>query len=351
MNNSIKNINKIYENVLLYNFFNVILYYNITLAIHKVIITLLTMKVGKIKSYINLGLYGVILGMILVVNSVFAQQSSVYSMYAFNRLAHNPAYAGSQDQLNITAVHRRQWENFQGAPVTSTFSMHKFVKDKAIGLGFWASSDKIGVHKDTRVYAAYAYKIKMNTGILSMGIQAGFNRISSDYSELNMKNPDAVLSGYRVDFNPNFGSGMYYSTNSFYIGLSAPYLINNKLKVEEVISEAKEARYYFLTAGKVFKISEEVKMMPSTLVRVQEGNATGVDVGLNFIFKNLLTVGAVYRSQDALVGLMQMELSQNLSMGYSYDYTTSDIQRYSNGSHEFLLNYRIPYTKLCHTYF
>ncbi|MFP4091907.1 MAG: PorP/SprF family type IX secretion system membrane protein, partial [Cyclobacteriaceae bacterium] len=169
--------------------------------------------------------------LIILSGEVAAQQNAIYSNFMFNRLAINPAYAGSQDQLNVTAIHRRQWENFEGAPSTSAFSAHKYIKDKNIGLGVMASSDQIGIHRDNRLYLVYAYKIKMKAGTLSMGLQGGFSRLSSDFSQLNLRSDrDAMMSGMRSDFNPNFGTGVYFSNANVFAGVSVPYLINNRLE-------------------------------------------------------------------------------------------------------------------------
>lgn len=295
-----------------------------------------------------------LIGLLLLPSlSVNAQQSPIYSHFMFNRLAINPAYAGSQDQLNITALHRRQWQNFEGAPTTSAFSAHKYIKKKNIGVGMLASSDQIGIHTDNRLYLVYAYKIKMKSGTLSMGLQGGFSRINSDFSKLNLQSEkDVLMSGYRSDFNPNFGSGVYFSNQHFFAGFSIPYMLNNKLNsVGEAVSQAQEARYYLLTSGVVLDISREVKVIPSALFRIQEGNAVGMDLNANMVLSDILTIGASYRTENAVSAIMGLNFSENLSMGYSYDINTSDIGRYSDGTHEFMVNYRIPYSKLCHTYF
>jgi type IX secretion system PorP/SprF family membrane protein len=282
-----------------------------------------------------------------------AQQSSIYSNFMFNRLAINPAYAGSQDQLDVTAVHRRQWENFEGAPTTSAFSAHKYLKKKNIGVGLMASSDQIGIHTDNRLYLVYAYKIETKAGVLSLGLQGGFSRLNSDFSRLNLRSErDAMMSGVRSDFNPNFGAGAYFSNDRFFAGFSVPYLVNNQLEgTTEAMAQAQEARYYMLTTGVVLDLNQDLKLVPSALFRIQEGNATGIDLNTNLVIKDILTVGLSYRSEMALTGLMSINLSDQLSLGYAYDLTNTDIGRYSNGSHEFVLNFRIPYSKRCHTYF
>lgn len=297
--------------------------------------------------------YALLVFTLLITFHVNAQQSPIYSHFMFNRLAINPAYAGSQEQLNVTALHRRQWENFEGAPTTSAFSAHTYLKEKNVGIGMMASSDQIGIHSDNRLYLMYAYKIKMKTGTLSMGLQGGFSRLHSDFTKLNLRSErDAVMTGYRSDFNPNFGTGLYFSNQKMFAGFSIPYLLNNKLSNSaEVLSEAKEARYYLLTTGIVLDLSKDVKVVPSALFRIQEGNAVGMDINTNVVLSDILTIGATIRTEYAASVLMGLNFSENLSLGYSYDLNTSDIGQYSDGTHEFMVNYRIPYSKRCHAYF
>jgi type IX secretion system PorP/SprF family membrane protein len=300
------------------------------------------------------GLLSIFLLLYIAYNNVaIAQQNPVFSQYMFNGLAINPAYAGNQDQFSATALYRKQWDNFQGAPSTQTLSAHSSVKNKNIGVGLLAARDQIGIHNDTRVYLSYAYKIKMRVGTLAMGVQGGFNNLYSDYTQLNLKSEkDVLMTGTSNSFNPNFGTGLFYSTQTAYAGFSIPYIVNGKLKrASDVIEQGKQARYYFLTAGKVFTLNHNLKFKPSTLLRIQEGNATNVDINASLILDDIITVGVSYRSNDAVVGMFEMELTDKLRFGYAYDYTTSDIGQYANGSHEFMVNFRIPQHHKCHTYF
>lgn len=286
----------------------------------------------------------------------YAQQRPVYSQYMFNGLALNPAYAGSQKQFTATAVYRDQWVNFDGAPTTKTFSAHSGFAKKKIGLGFMVASEEIGVHKDLSLYAYYSYKIVMRKGVLSMGLQAGFNNLQSDFGKLTLEDPsDIFLSTNLQKFNPNFGTGLFYSTDRAYIGLSVPYIVNNKVvntKVDDYESLAREARYYFLTAGKVFDLSHRLKVKPSALLRAQEGAPLGIDLNANLIIDDIVNLGGSYRSGDSMIFLFELKLNENFRFGYAYDYVTSDLGAYTNGSHEIMLNYSINLTPTpCHTYF
>lgn len=291
---------------------------------------------------------------LLTSSDLFAQQRPVFSQYMFNGLVLNPAYAGNQPQLNISLLHRDQWVNVEGAPKTSTLIAHSALKERPVGIGMLVSRDKIGVHDDYSIYASYAYKLNIGIGTLSMGLQAGFNYMVSDFSQLTTIDPDDPLFYGTVSrFSPNFGTGAFFNNKTTYAGISVPYLINNEVyDKEDIISEAREARYYFITGGHIFTLSPMVKIKPSGLIRVQEGQPLGIDLNANVFLDDVLNVGASYRSGDAVILLFELALNKNLSFGYAYDHTLSRIRNYTDGTHEFMLTFKKALGKEpCHAYF
>jgi type IX secretion system PorP/SprF family membrane protein len=283
-----------------------------------------------------------------------SQEKTVYTQYMFNMLAINPAYAGSQNILNATAYYRKQWVGLDGAPNTQTFSIHSATKKKKIGLGVFAMRDGIGVHSEVNFYTCYAYKIKLTRkSILSMGLQAGFNNLSSDYKRLTLADPDDPNFADKAKFSPNVGAGLYYYlANKAYIGFSVPYLIKNRVLPKSINSLGKQARYYFLSAGYVMNLNQDIKLKPSTLIRYEEGAPLGMDLNANFILKEVVNIGGSYRSGDAASLIMLLQLTPRWQLGYAYDFTTSGLNRFSRGSHEILLNYRVNlFPEKCATYF
>lgn len=297
-----------------------------------------------------------IVGFILFSLHGQAQQRPIFSQYMFNMLAINPAYAGNQKQLSVTAMSRHQWINFDGAPNTQTLSSHSNFRDKKIGLGVVLYHETIGVHSDIGAYFSYAYQINLKKGMLSLGLQGGLNQLASDYTKLKSNafgGGDPTLRRYK-SLNPNFGTGAFYSTKASYVGFSVPYLVNNKVMraTDAVGASSTEKRYYFLTAGHVIDVSNSFKLMPSFLVRGQERAPLGFDASLNFFLDDILNVGLSYRNHDAITTMFQLTLNENFSFGYAYDYTISSLGDYARGTHEIMINYRIKLTTApCHSYF
>lgn len=298
---------------------------------------------------------GLLFFVIVIVSMGYAQQRPLQSLYMFDPLLINPAYAGTHVQLSGTAIYRNQWVNFDGAPKTFTASAHSGFYKARVGLGVIVGNDKIGVHSDNSFYGIYSYKIHLskrkNSGVVSFGLQAGFNSLKSDYFKTNPR--DGAEIGVLSKFNPNFGAGVFFRNAQAYAGLSVPYLLNNKTldvidaEFDTVLDVAgKQQRYYYLMGGFSKTIAPNVKWMPSTLIRVQENAPLSFDINNMFVLHDVVGLGFSYRLDDSVVGLFELQINDNFHVGYAYDITTSDIRLYSNGSHEIMINYRIKITRI-----
>lgn len=284
---------------------------------------------------------------LLIVEDSRAQQRPVMSTYHFNPMVLNPAIAGRLNQLSITALNRNQWVNIDGAPSFQSFIVHNAFKENQIGGGLIFTSDKVGVHNDIGLFGAYAYKIRMSKGVLSFGLQGGFNSRKSDFTQLNIRDQnDPFLSGSPKTFNPNFGTGVYWQDTKSYISLSVPFILTPQAFDIETDSpiEATEVRHYYLYAGTAFKLDEHERFLlnPSFLIRVPERGPVGWDLNANLIIDKKIYTGVSWRSGDSIILLLQLILNDNFRVGYGYDIITSALTRYSKGSHEIMLNYRIP---------
>ncbi len=275
-----------------------------------------------------------------------AQQRALTSTYPFNGLLLNPAYAGSLNVLSVIAVHREQWINIDGAPTYQALTAHSSFNDNRVGVGFQATRDVVGATEAVSVYGSYAYKIKTSFGILAMGLQGGFDSRRSDFTQITVLDPtDALLNGVVSRMTPNFGVGIYFANPHLYAGFSSPYVLENKtMNLQEgqtAISESRESRYYYGTGGIILPLSQNIKISPSVLMRMQEANRMSFEFTGMIIFDGIAYAGVGVRNSGDLVFLGQLLLNENLRVGYAYDATTSDLSQQTAGSHEILVNYRI----------
>lgn len=284
----------------------------------------------------------------LVSYAGYSQQHPMLSQYMFNGLILNPAYAGSKDYVSTGLVYRKQWVEFDGAPETQTAFIHGPLRNKKVGLGFSLINDKIGVTNRTDAYGSYAYHIKAGKGKFAMGLQAGISYYRAKLSDLIYwdKNDPVFAEDIQSNILPNAGVGIYYYERIFYAGISVPHLLSYdpqrslSFDIEKV---PHQVRHYFLSTGYVAEINDDFKIKPSVLVKYVADAPVEFDLNCNFLFANTFWIGASYRTGDAIVGIVEYQISPRMRLGYSYDATLSDLKDHSSGSHEIMLGYDFGY--------
>jgi type IX secretion system PorP/SprF family membrane protein len=265
-----------------------------------------------------------------------------------NEVTINPAYAGSHDVGSTTALHRNQWVNMAGAPVTYSFNAHTPtpIQGEKVGLGLSVVNDKIGIMHNFTFFGMYSYRLTINQNSnLQLGLQAGFINYKYEFGLLSPKNSGDInfASGTISSFNVNFGTGAYYFTDKFYLGISMPKLINNKATHGGEIL-AKQARHLFITSGYVLDISPAIKLKPSVLYKYTKAAPMELDITGNLIFNDVLWTGLSWRSFDSIDILLGIQATKQLHIGYAYDFTTTQLTDYHDGSHEILVNYRLNFS-------
>lgn len=279
--------------------------------------------------------------------TINAQQAPMYTHYMYNTLMVNPAYAGSRDALTITALHRSQWVDFKGAPVTQTLSMHAPLNSEHIALGLSVLNDKIGPTNNTSVVADFAYIMKVSEKAkFALGLSGGVNIFQADLNTLYLddQNDPVFLNNLSNKTTPNFGFGAYYSRERFYTGISVPNLLQNSYsEISQVNGNtliAKEQRHYFFIAGGLMHLGRNLDFKPTTFVKVTAGAPVQADLTASFIIMKKLLVGAMFRTGDAFGGLVGLNITDQLHLGYSYDWSYGlRTSKYNQGSHEVVLRY------------
>lgn len=295
----------------------------------------------------------VIITFILAIGAekVMAQQEAMYTQYMFNTLAINPAYAGSRNVTSATALYRSQWVGIKGAPKTATFTMDAPIDDKKIGLGLQVYNDRLGITNTSGGIISYAYRIRMSKGTLALGLQGGVSQYRADFANVDLgsdASPDLAFSNNVNKALLDFGVGVYYSTDKFYLGLSSPQLLNNKLTnltVEGNNGYTGQDMHLFLATGYVFPVGEDLHLKPSVLVKYVKGAPIEADINGTVWIKDVLGLGAMYRTKADVSALVEFQVSPQIRIGYSYDHSTTKLVSYNSGSHEIMLRYEFGFTK------
>lgn len=275
-----------------------------------------------------------------------AQQDPLYSQYMFNMLAVNPAYAGSADILTTMILSRHQWVGFTGAPSTQTLLAHTPLKARGVSLGFSMLNDRIGPTRQTGAYVDFAYRIRTGKDTrLAFGLKGGANLYQADLAALRTVDPDAANASVSGELLPNFGFGILWHSPTYYVGLSTPKLLQNEIDAIPAagIVTAVERRHWFLTAGYVLPLDRSIKFRPSLMARMVDGAPLSIDVNANFLFRERIWLGAMYRVGNAFGVLGQYQVNDQLRIGYAFDLTTTRIGAYNAGTHEVMLNYDLRF--------
>ncbi|HET8754282.1 MAG TPA: type IX secretion system membrane protein PorP/SprF [Salinimicrobium sp.] len=270
-----------------------------------------------------------------------AQQDPMYTQYMYNMSVVNPAYAlDDLGILQIGGIYRNQWAGIEGAPETANFFAHTGLSDR-VEAGISIVHDEIGgIVKENNIYADVAYVLPMNeTTKLSFGVKGGVTFFDADLTSLTTTDPNDPAMQNISEVFPNFGVGAYLFGENYYVGLSAPNIFTSKhLENETGLARLGEENiHYFLTGGYVFDLNPNLKLKPAFMMRAVTGAPLSVDITANFLLYNRFEAGIAYRLDAAVSGLVNFRVTPELRIGYAYDYTTSNLGDYNDGTHEIMV--------------
>ncbi len=317
---------------------------------------------------------------ILIAGGLAAQQRPYYTQYILNNYLINPAVAGIENYWDMKISHRMQWVGLQDAPVTTYLTLHGPLKKAAYsndnatsfrtpgenprganywrnytapdphhGVGFTMLNDKTGPLNRFAAYGTYAYHLGLSpTTSLSAGVSAGFTNMSLDASKLNFGtitvDPAVAGSGLINTIKPDISAGLWLYSADYFIGLSAQQIIPQQIAFSDntvYLERGKLVPHLFFSAGMRFQLSDDVSFLPSTLIRYVSPLPIGFDVNAKFQYQDLIWAGASYRYQDGIAGMVGLNISRTINVGYSYDLQTSQLNTVSRGTHEILIGFLI----------
>lgn len=286
--------------------------------------------------------WGLLVFILAICVTAHGQQRPMYSQYMFNMLNINPAYAGSRGVLSTTALYRDQWVGIPGAPKTSSFSVDMPLRENKMGLGIQFYDDRLGIQRSTGLNASYALRIQLSeSGTLSLGVQAGLLNYRANYSEVRtFQANDPTFTQNINGFLPAAAAGVYYNSDQFYIGFSTPALLQTKLSNDntaDVSSATGKDLHLYLASGFVANLGEDLALKPSILVKAVSGAPLEYDLNANLWIQNTIALGFSYRTGDAYVGMLELQMNQQFRLGYAYDKTFSNLGSFNSGTHELML--------------
>jgi len=293
-----------------------------------------------VRTYSKLGF---LLGSFLLIGSLtYGQLEPQYTQYMYNIGSFNPGYVGSVEQAEIAGLYRAQWIDIDGAPRTLRFGANIPMANGKNGLGFNVISDQLGPTSQTFFDVSYSYQIKFSEDTyLSFGIDAGGGILDIDFTKGSFQETEPLLNSTTVfnKFYPTVGAGMFLYSDDWYLGASAPNFLTGITKDEEIEALFNDRIQVNFIGGVVFELSDRLKFKPAFLASFFEGLPLRLDISANFLINDIFTVGAGYRIDNAVSGLAGFQVSSGMFLGYAYDYNTTSLGQYNQGSHEIILKF------------
>jgi type IX secretion system PorP/SprF family membrane protein len=279
------------------------------------------------------------LGVFISLN-YFAQQDEQSSLYMFNSLQFNPAYAGSRGALNASLIHRSQWVGLEGAPTTQFLSLHTPFARNSMGAGMHVSHDTRGATSRTSAFGDLSYSIPFGPRRkhrINIGLSGGIDAMNVSFKKLVGDEADP----FKVDasqINFNAGAGVYYYSKNAYVGLSMPRMLNTDWTMGTTASLVK--RHFFLAAGWVKPLNSVTDLKLSTLIKIVQNAPITVDLNANVFFYKSFWIGGMYRYNESAGVNIAYQFQEKWMFGYAYDFVFNGLRNTGlGGTHEIMLTY------------
>ncbi len=286
-----------------------------------------------------------ILIFVISVQTAFAQQIPLLSQYTFNKYLYNPAAAGAQDRFEILTGYRNQWTGFEGAPQTASFTVQGPLGQGSC-IGGDVYSDRIGATSELGFHLTYAYQVRLTNDIRwSFGLQAGAAQFSIDGTQLNTYEPNdqVVPLNMTSAMMADASFGTYLFSDRFFAGASVQHLAGSSILFSNDFPEDQVGllvRHLVLMGGLKLDAGEKLAVEPSVMLRAVTGAPLQIDFSSRLIYDSKYWFGLTYRTRAAWIAMVGFDVSDHFILGYAFDYATTELQSFSDGTHEIILGWK-----------
>lgn len=269
---------------------------------------------------------------------ISAQQDPNFSLYNFNMNLLNPAYAGSEDSRGLTFAYRKQWLGNPDAPksMSATYS-RELGKNLGLALNFY--SDKFLISNRVNFSSDFSYNIQLQENTrLYMGLRLGGSFFNVELTKVVTPVPDPLLSSDINAFNLHVGFGAYLVDTKYYVTVSTPNFIKEKVKDRPNIET--ENTNFYMGGGYHIDLNEDLVLTPRIMMRLMGTFENTYDVGASLDYQEKLTFGTNYRIDEMVTLYGLIDVVESLRFGVSYDITTSNLSIFnSDGSLDLIIRY------------
>ena len=281
--------------------------------------------------------------LLFIVQLSCGQQDVQHTQFMWDQSAINPAYVGFKESLSANLFLRQQWVGIDGAPKSEYVSAHTPIMNRQGGVGFAVLHDRLGISNQLQAMVQGAYNLRMKKGYLRLGLRMQWTNWSMRYNDTNpdQQADDFIPQADLSEHGYNGGFGAMYHTKDFYIGISAPRLLENQWQFTSTGGQTglmTESRHFYFMGGKAFKFNPNLIFKPAVMVRYVDGAPMQYDLNASLFINDTFWVGASYRWTDSIDVLFEYAVTREMRIGYAFDWTISRMRNHL-GTHELFVGF------------
>jgi len=266
------------------------------------------------------------------------QDFPLHTQYMYNKAAINPAVVGVKGKISLLLMHRSQWVNVEGAPISTDLAFEYPLEKAAFGLG--VQYDQLGPVTKYTGNLQFSYNLELNfSTFLSLGVAAGIYNRELDLNKLKIYDPTESIFNEDLkvtDFNVGVGAFVY--SEIWYFGVSVPNL-NLQRQYKSLELYDKHLLHAYAMGGYNIEVNRDMTLQPSFLVRYVDQMPISADLSVNMQWNESFTTGLAYRLNAAYSLLVGFNVSRQLHIGYAFDWDQNPIYKENYGSHEIFIRY------------
>jgi type IX secretion system PorP/SprF family membrane protein len=285
-----------------------------------------------------------LIGVLLTVALTVSAQNTLVpavSNYHLTWTTINPAFSGFRDAISVSSLYRSALYGKLG-PSNMQLNVHTPLGKSKVAVGAVVAYDHTpNVQNLYSIMSTYAYRLYLGSGRLSVGLSAGVYGVNNDVTNIALRDtPDPTFpeDAYHKWF-PNFGTGVLYYTEDYFIGLSIPELLSVPTQDQGIGSVNLENYRFILTGAYQFNFSTAFRLKPALWIDYNQAYTTfkaSVNMGL---MDSRLYLGGAYDYPNFVIALVNFQVNPQWLVGYAYTINTGPVHKVLGGSHEIVLRW------------
>jgi type IX secretion system PorP/SprF family membrane protein len=253
----------------------------------------------------------------------------------------NPGYNASKDHTSIVLMNRNQWVGFtEGTPKTYALNAHVPLNKYHLGIDANLYTETLGLRTQSNFDLGGNVDVKVSPlSYFTFGLMGGLEAKQFDFAKADWADATVPVS---TDYNQylfHAAAGLNFFAKNLHLGASMYYtnFTSSYYSLDERFT-------YYANGSYLIPIGNSWALKPAVLARVFT-DQVDLDYGMFVLFKDIFWLGVTNRLNQAMIFMADVKITNMFRLGYSYDYSTSDLSNLKYNSHEIRLEFNLPKKK------